>query len=164
MLRIHIIFNDPDSSKISFAFENKISIIRSFITPEQYEVWFKNRRKINLALFFFKTLKIVCQWPGSGTIFYLGDPESRYGSPCKWNGSYALKKGDLFYTIPFTVTTSYSSSCHCLNSNMFYLKSIIIPTGRPILTEFLKSQKIKFKTFLIEYSVRSFLDNSLIKS
>lgn len=117
-----------------------------------------------LALFFFKTLKIVCQWPGSGTIFYLGDPESRYGSPCKWNGSYALKKGDLFYTIPFTVTTSYSSSCHCLNSNMFYLKSIIIPTGRPILTEFLKSQKIKFKTFLIEYSVRSFLDNSLIKS
>ena len=120
--------------------------------------------KKNLALFFFKTLKIVCQWPGSGTIFYLGDPESRYGSPCKWNGSYALKKGDLFYTIPFTVTTSYSSSCHCLNSNMFYLKSIIIPTGRPILTEFLKSQKIKFKTFLIEYSVRSFLDNSLIKS
>lgn len=120
--------------------------------------------KKNLALFFFKTLKIVHQWPGSGTIFYLGDPESRYGSPCKWNGSYALKKGDLFYTIPFTVTTSYSSSCHCLNSNMFYLKSIIIPTGRPILTEFLKSQKIKFKTFLIEYSVRSFLDNSLIKS
>ena len=142
----------------------KSVLLGVLLLPNSMKFGLKIGEKKNLALFFFKTLKIVHQWPGSGTIFYLGDPESRYGSPCKWNGSYALKKGDLFYTIPFTVTTSYSSSCHCLNSNMFYLKSIIIPTGRPILTEFLKSQKIKFKTFLIEYSVRSFLDNSQIKS